>query len=442
MRKVLIFLFSLSFFACEFLHEVNFPGSNSTTFSIDQVFTYGGSLNDSFQSVAKTNDGGYVVLGYSQSNDFDIQDKSDTSFNFWVTRFSSQHAIIWSKTYGGSSDDRGSDIVATADGGFAILGYNSSNDGDATTNAGLRDFWILKIDAAGTILWQNSFGFSGSDFGISLMATKDNGLLLSGVLDVTASGGQGNSRPVAKHAGGDFWIIKLAQNGTKEWTRYFGGSFTDTAFGVAETDTNDYIIVGSSDSNDVDITSNRGTYDFWVIRIDAGGSLVWEKSFGGSEIDEARGITTTLDGNFLIVGDTRSSDVDVSENNGVADLWLVKIDGSGNLLWEKSIGGANFDSARSIAPSLQNGYLISGSSRSSTSDFNNQGQNDAWILEVDESGNVRWQKSVGGSEIDVFYDAIQLNENCIVAVGDSRSSDADITLNKGFSDGLLVTLKN
>lgn len=441
MRKALFFSAMLFLLSCEFLHEKNITTSTSNVFETDQIKTFGGSLNDSFQSIVKANDGGYVVLGYSQSADFDIIDKSDNSFDFWICRFDGNHNLQWSKTYGGSLDDRGADIVATNDGGFALFGYNGSNDGDATQNAGIRDFWIIKIDGTGTISWQKSFGFSGSDYGVSLISTSNNGFVLTGVLNVTASGGQGNSKTTARHAGGDFWAIKLASDGKMEWTRYFGGSFTDAPFGVVETDSNDFIIAGSSDSDDVDISSNRGTYDFWVVRIDSNGTLVWEKSFGGTQIDEARGITMTSDGNFLIIGDSRSADVDVSVNNGIADLWMVKIDDSGNVLWDKSIGGTHFDAGRSVSNDLQDGFIISGSSRSDFSQHQNKGQNDAWVLGIDSNAAVKWQELIGGSEIDVFYDAIQFNENYIVAVGDSRSADGDIQNNKGFSDGLIVTLK-
>ena len=436
-------VYALAFFvmqSCSFLHE-NEEFHALHSYEISTIQTFGGTLNDSFQSVVSSSDGGYAVLGFTQSNDFDITDKTDTSFDFWVAKFASDHTLTWSKSYGGSSDDRGADIVSTLDGGYAIFGYSSSVDGDATVNFGIRDFWIVKIDAQGRIMWQKSFGFSGSDYGISLIATLDSGLLLTGVIDVTASGGQGNSKPSGKHAGGDYWAIKLSQTGNEEWKRYFGGSFTDVPFGLIETDANEYIIAGSSDSDDVDISENKGTYDFWVIKIDKDGNLIWSKNYGGTEIDEARAISKTLDGNFLIAGDSRSTDIDVRNSKGAADLWLIKVDNDGTLLWEKSMGGTSFDAGRSVSAGLDTGFIVSGSSRSSDVTLKNEGQNDAWILALNDSGDIIWQHTVGGSEIDVFYDAIQINTNTIVAIGDTRSSNADILENKGFTDGLLVTLK-
>ena len=404
--------------------------------------TYGGTKNESAQSITKTNDGGYIILGYAQSNDGDITDKTNESFDYWVLKFDASHNLEWSKTYGGTGDDRGHAIIQTQDGGYAILGYSTSNDLDVTENAGAQDYWISKLDANGNITWQKSFGYAGSDIGFTLIQTNDTGFFITGVLDVTASGGQGNTRISGmRHAGGDYWAIKLDAGGNREWSKYYGGGFTDTPYDAIQTPDNGYIIVGSSDSNDVDIQNNIGTYDFWVIKISETGTLIWERSYGGTEIDEARGIVDSGDGNYLITGDTRSSDFDVSNNNGAADLWLIKISPSGDLIWEKTFGGSSFDVARSIQKHNDK-FIISGSSRSADGDVSsNQGQNDAWVIEVGNSGNLISQKTVGGSEIDFSYDATKLDDDTIIAVGESSSSDGDIEENKGFTDLLIIKMK-
>lgn len=417
----------------------------STSNNEDQVTfvkTYGGSKNDSAQSVTATTDGGYIILGYTQSNDNDITDKQDESFDYWVLKFDATDQLQWQKTYGGSLDDRGSDIIQTSDGGYAILGYSFSNDGDATENAGLQDYWLVKLDANGNISWEKSFGYQGADSGITMTETNDQGFLVTGILDVTASGGEGNSsRNANRHAGGDYWALKLDISGNLEWSHYFGGNFTDTPYGVVQTDDNGYIVVGSSDSEDTDISSNIGTYDFWVIKISESGDLVWEKSFGGSQIDEARAIVKTNDGNYIIAGDTRSSDNDVSQNKGAADLWFIKISPSGNLIWERTIGGSSFDAARAIKKSQNNGFLLSGSSRSSDMDVSeNKGQNDAWVLKTDNNGNLLWETTVGGSNIDFSYDVAELINGSVIAVGDTASSDGDIIENKGFTDLLIIKI--
>lgn len=411
---------------------------------IDNVKSFGGSKNESANAVIKTSDNGFAVLGYTQSTDGDITDKTDGLFDYWLLKFDEIGNLQWQKTYGGSDDDRGVDLVQTTDGSFVIFGFSKSADGDVIQNAGDSDLWLIKLDNSGNMLWQKSYGFSGADNGISLINTNDNGFLLTGVLDVSASDGQGNSKMVTnkKHAGGDYWAIKLNAAGDKQWSKFYGGSFTDTPYDVIQTNDNSYVLVGSSDSDDVDISNNKGSYDLWVIKISETGTLLWEKSFGGSEIDEARGTTTTTDGNYIIVGDTRSNDLDVSENSGAADLWVIKISPSGNLIWEKTFGGTSFDVARSISKTQDNGFLISGSSRSSDGDVSkNNGQNDAWILKIDANANLQWQKTIGGSDIDFAFDAIELNNKSVVVVGETNSTDIDITENKGFTDLLIFKMK-
>lgn len=437
--KLLLFLFgTFILFSCA-------SSDDSPTHPIDpeasrfKVTTFGGSKNDSAQQVIATTDGGYAIVGYTQSNDGDASTKQNESFDYWVLKFDANNTLHWSNTYGGSGDDRGNDIIQNSDGSFTVLGYSQSNNGDVSENAGLKDYWVSKISATGDLLWQKSFGYAGNDNGISVISTSDQGLLLTGVLDVTASNGEGNSR-FARHAGGDYWAIKLNPNGETEWRNYYGGTYTDTPYDVIETRDGNYIMVGSSDSFDVDISNNKGTYDFWVTKISNSGELLWEKNFGGAQIDSAYGILATSDGSYMIIGDSWSTDQDVTNPQGASDLWLIKITTAGTLLWEKSFGGSNFDAGRSISTSQSGGFLLAGSSRSQDGIIRtNRGQNDALILKITEDGILEWQETIGGSGIDFAYSITQLNNGNIVCVGDSTSADFDIETNKGYSDLLILT---
>ncbi|WP_243765899.1 hypothetical protein [Polaribacter cellanae] len=441
MRNFLLVFVCFLFFNCSNDDRIVVKNNENSVQEIT-VKTLGGSKNDVAKAVAKTTDGGYIVAGYTQSNNGDISGKINESFNFWILKFSADSSLEWQKNFGGTKDDRAADIIQTKDGSFAILGYTKSFDGNVTSNAGFQDFWLLKISSSGNLLWQKTYGFSGADYGTSLLETNDNGYLITGVLDVSASGGQGNAKPAGtKHAGGDYWAIKTNNSGTLEWSKYFGGSFTDTPLGVVKTADNGYILAGSSDSNDFNIKNNKGTYDFWVIKISETGDLVWEKSFGGSEIDEARAIVATNDDNFIVIGDTRSSNKDIAKNNGAADVWIVKITPNGEIIWEKTIGGTNFDVARAVYKTQDNGFIIAGSSRSLDNGFSNNGQNDALILKVDKNGKMLWQKTIGGAKIDFLYDIVELNNKSIIAVGESSSNDFEITENKGFTDVLIIQIK-
>lgn len=447
MKRLTLFIFLLTcFLACEKkdisgLQEQGFTETVSTG-NITEVLNFGGSRNDVFTSVVATRDNGYIVAGHTQSNDFDITDKQDDSFDFWVVKFDSSHQIQWNRTYGGSDNDRARKIIQTSDGNFVVIGYAGSSDGDVVANNGFRDVWVLKLDPNGDILWQQSFGFAGNDEGFDIKESLDRNLYVAGLIDVTASGGLGETgRFQAKHAGGDYWLLKLDENGQLIWSRYYGGTFTDTAFGVEVSNSNDIYVIGGSDSTDTDISSNKGAYDIWVVKVSETGQFIWEKSYGGSEIDQGKAILKTNQG-FLITGDSRSSDQDVTDSKGGADIWIGSINENGEILNSFNLGGSGFDLPRSLISSIDHQIILTGSSRSSDNDVSsNKGQNDLWIVKFDVSGNLIWETSVGGDNIDLGYQAAQLNDGSIIAVGQTSSNNGDLQENKGFADGLLIRIQ-
>ena len=415
---------------------------NLNSLSIKNIQTFGGSQNDVFQSIKSTNDGGYIAVGHTQSSDFDVDFKTNNSFDFWIVKFNTDDSISWNKTFGGSDDDRATDVIQLNDGSFIITGFSRSANVDVSSNAGNYDFWTIKLDANGNLLWEKSFGFSGADQAYTLHKTNDGNILIGGSLDVTASGGQGNSRSSAKHAGGDYWLIKIDANGNQIWSRYFGGLFTETLTGIEETDAGNYILTGYTDSNDTDISNNIGSYDFWIVKVSANSDLIWEKNFGGTQIDEAFAICKTTDNHFLIAGNSRSDDVNLSENYGSSDVWIIKIDVDGNLIWQKNYGGSSFENALAIIPSTNGGFYATGSSRSSDIDVtNNNGNKDVWILKIDANGNLENQNTVGGSNLDEANSLTELINGDLILAGFSQSSDGVILENKGFSDALLIKIK-
>lgn len=428
------------------------PPSSGFSGEIDTLLTLGGKEEDDALSVAKSKDGSFAVLGFAQSMDGDVSGKTSIDSDYWVIKFSSEGKMLWNKTYGGTDDDRGQEIIATQDGGYAILGFSKSDDRDVSTNNGFHDYWIAKLSASGDIEWEKSFGYPGSDQGHSLIQTRDNGYFLVGFLDVTASDGQGNDPPKTEEAGkilrnslhgvGEFWGIKLDTEGNKQWSYYYGGTNNDRSFGVLQTQDEGYIMVGHSESDDFDITDPQGSYDVWVVRLNKAGKMLWQKNFGGSGIEIGYAVTSTEDGNFIVVGDTRSADKDISTPLGNADFWVIKFDPNGNMIWENTYGGSNFESARTIKPMGDGNFLIAGSSRSFDGDLTeNKGKNDCWAIIIDSEGNLKWQRSIGGSEIDMINDAIVLEDNSIVLVGSSQSSNGDIPENKGSKDVLVIKMK-
>ncbi len=199
-------------------------------------------------------------------------------------------------------------------------------------------------------------------------------------------------------------------------------------------------MVGASESDDFDISNPKGSYDFWAVRLNATGELLWERSFGGSEIDIAFAITKSQDGNYVIAGDTRSNDGDVSGFNGNADVWVIKINDQGTLLWEKTLGGTDFDSARAIT-TIPNGFAITGSSRSSDMDVTeNNGQNDFWIAILDTNGNLQNQRSIGGDGIDFGLGISSNAQGEIIIAGETQSTNGPLTSANGSLDAVLIKM--
>jgi hypothetical protein len=404
----------------------------------------GGSNVDDGNAVVVANDGGYVIVGSTKSTDGDITDKNSDDTDVWVLKTDAQGTIQWSKTYGGTADDEGTSIEKTNDGGYVVSAFTRSNDGDINSgNAGFNDLWIFKISSSGALQWEKTYGYAGNDLAYNVLQTTDGGFLLLGVLDVSASNGEGNvGRASGSHAGGDYWVLKLDSQGERIWSRYYGGSFTDTAYDAVETASGGYIIMGSSDSQDVDITGNIGEYDYWILNIDADGNIIWRKNFGGTEIDLVYAMTKTLDGNYLLVGDTRSNDVDVNNLIGNADVWAVKINESGSILWSKTFGGTQFESARDVVALTDGTFAIAASSRSNDVNLNNNyGVNDAWLLRIDADGNFLGQINLGGSGLDFGEGIAQTADGKIIFTGSTESTDGDFTSSQGTKDLLLIKIE-
>nr|WP_299385936.1 hypothetical protein [Allomuricauda sp.] len=421
------------------------PDSNRFEGTLDWVKSYGGSGEDTAQSVIQTTDGGYAILGFTNSFDGDLVGKTTNVNDYWLLKLDEEGNLRWSKTYGGSKDDRGQSVIQTTDGGYAIVGYAMSDDGDGSNNEGFHDNWILRLDNAGNILWEKSFGFSGHDHSYDVVETSDGGFFFSGFLDVTSSGGAGNEGKgnyLTRHGVGEFWGTKLDANGNLQWRRYFGGTNNDRSYGVVQADDGGFVMAGASESDDFDVTDPKGSYDFWVVKVAGNGEMQWQKSFGGTGIDKGYDIAKTLDGGYVVTGNTFSTDADISENKGESDLWLIKLDQNGNLLWEKTFGGLEFDAGHGVNVTSEGGLVLAGNSKSTDGDTNeNGGENDLWIIKTNAEGNIEYQQTFGGSGIDFGFDAIETSTGGLVLVGETASEDFPGLSSKGLTDLVVIKIK-
>lgn len=447
MKKITYVLTFAVLFSCS-MDKDDFTDESLTLFQgkVEWIKNFGGSGDDTAQAIVATTDGGYAVLGYSNSIDGDLTDKSTEVNDYWLLKLDADGNLQWNKTYGGSKDDRGQSLVQTDDGGYAITGYAMSDDGDGSNNEGFHDNWVVKLDATGTIEWEKSFGFSGHDHSYDIVQTDDNGFFFVGFLDITSARADGNTEKgnssLTAHGVGEFWGTKIDPRGDLQWRGYFGGTNNDRAHAVVQSDDGGFVLSGFTESDDYDISDTRGSYDFWIVKVDRNGNLLWELSFGGTGIDISQDIAKTDDGGYVIAGHTFSSDPDISINNGESDMWLVKTDSTGNLEWEKTYGGTGFDAAQAVIASKDGGFIVVGNSKSSDMDVeSNAGENDMWAIKTDSNGKIVWQKTFGGSGLDFGFDVLESEGGGIVMIGETASTDFHGSAHKGKTDAVMIMVK-
>ena len=438
MKKVILICSLIVIIACQ--KDDDFGKSVLYKLKGEKVWskTFGGSNDETIKSVITTKDGGFLVIGYTKSSDGDVIDASDNIEDAWLSKYNSEGDLLWSKTYGGSLDDYSYSAVELENGDFVVAGYTKSVDGDVSSNLGMHDFFVFKIDFNGNLIWSKTYGYTSHDHAHKIIKTTDNGFFVVGFTDY--SGGIGNKNIL--HGFGEFYGMKLDSNGNMIWDVFFGGTQNDRVFDVVEANDGGYVMVGYSESNDFDATDNHGSYDYWVIKVNSTGDLIWKKSFGGSDLDQAYGISKTRNGNYLIVGTSSSLDGDISSHKGGNDIWVLAINDMGQKIWDKSFGGLQYETANSIKKIHDESFVIVGHTRSNDGDvFNNIGQNDFWVLNIDSGGKLFWEKTFGGTSFDFAYDCTQLLDDNLIIVGETQSSDFDAEVNKGMNDLLIVKIK-
>lgn len=447
MYKFYLFLLLLIGISCSNdALEDNFESSGSNFLGkVEWVKNFGGSGEDTGQSIIQTIDGGYAILGFSNSVDGDLQYKTLEVNDYWLLKLDAEGNLQWNQTYGGSKDDRGQSLVQTFDGGYALTGYAMSDDGDGSVNQGFHDNWLLKLDASGAIEWEKSFGFSGHDHSYDILQTDDGGFFFTGFLDITSARADGNTEKgntLTRHGVGEFWGTKIDALANLQWRGYFGGSNNDRSHAVVRSEDGGFVMAGFSESDDFDISSTQGSYDYWLVKIDGQGDFLWERSFGGSGIEISYDIDNTLDGGYVVAGNSFSVDGDIGNYKGESDFWLIKVDDFGKLIWERSYGGTGFDAAQAVRSSKDGGYYVVGNSKSSDLDAtSNSGENDIWIIKTDNQGSLLWQQSFGGTGIDFGYDVVEGRDGSVVLVGASQSSDFPDITSKGKTDLIVIKLR-
>ena len=350
-------------------------------------------------------------------------------------------SILLEKNYGGAASEFAYSIQQTSDGGYFVVGYTaSSTSGDVSgANRGSNDGWVVKLDAAGAITWQKNYGGTANDTFYAGQQTSDGGYVVTGYV---ASSANGNVSGVNKGSG-DVWVVKLDATGNISWEKNYGGASVDEGVFIRQTIDGGYIVAGDTMSSvSLDVTgTNKGSQDAWVLKLDASGNITWQKNYGGSGVDVLQSLQETTDGGYILAGNTTSSaSGDVSgANKGSNDVWVVKLDASGNITWQKNYGGSGADTCKSIQKTSDGGYVLVATTASSANGEVtgiSKGGNDVWVVKLDATGAISWQKNYGGSGADTGASIQQHTDGgYILVAGTASSASGDMSgISKGGND--------
>ena len=435
--KPLLLIISFCFFYLSFLF--------SQTPVIQWQKSYGGTAFDSGVGIKQTPDGGYVVVGGTTSNNGHVSGLHGTEYDIWVFKTNAAGNVLWQNTLGGINGDYGYEIYLTPDGGYLVAGTSSSNDGDVTGHHGVStspDIWLAKLNNAGILIWQKSLGGNGGEAIGEVIFTLDGGYIFAGKTKSVNTGDVIGGHSIFSD---DIWIVKTDSIGNILWQKIYGGLEDEYAYAMQVTDDGGYLVAGYANSTDFDVTGNHGEDDVWILKLNSIGDLIWQKSLGGLNDDQALAMCKTNDGHFIIAGSSESNDGDVSGHfgsNSTTDFWIVKIDSLANIVWQKSFGGTANETPTDIVKTMEDNYLITGGSYSADGDISSHNGStsyaDFWTIKIDGDGNLLWENSNGGTDFDYATSIITTADNGFIICGHTNSDDIDVTFNHGINDVWLV----
>jgi len=342
----------------------------------------GTSEDDGGNSVQQASDSGYVIAGFTDSFGAGNDD-------VYLIKTTANGDILWAKTFGGPSNDEGNSVQQTTDGGYIVAGTTRS------FGAGNQDIYLIKTTANGDTLWSKTFGGTNEDVGSSVQQTADGGFIIAGY---TRSFGAGSE---------DVYLIKTTANGDTLWTKTFGGTDTDWGYSVQQTADGGYIIAGETYSFGV------GNSNVFLIKTTSNGFTLWTKTFGGTNYDCGYSVQQTADGGYIVAGMTWSFGV------GSSDVYLIKTNANGDILWTKTYGGTSDEYCYSVQQTSNGGYIVAGMSSSFGA-----GNWDIYIIRSNVNGDTLWTKTYGGGAWDYSYSVEQTADGGYIIAGDMLGSSA------------------
>ncbi|MHA2295890.1 MAG: hypothetical protein ACXAEU_07185 [Candidatus Hodarchaeales archaeon] len=326
--------------------------------------TYGGKGYNVATALVQTADGGFALAGYTY-----LFDKC----NSWLVKIDANGEQFWNQTYGGTNWDEVSGLIQTLDGGFALTG-SSGLFGDSQ-----EDMWLVKTDENGNTIWVQTYRRKESNVSIAsaLVQTADGGYVLAGYTNSI------------NYTNKDMWLVKTDANGNMIWNQTYGGPDMDIACALIQTDDGDLVLAGTTASFGNSVSSSHWC-DMWLVKTDVYGKTLWNQTYGGIGNEQALTLVQTLDGGFALAGFTLGSfDTDGCE------MYLVKTDANGMMIWNKTFGGERDDWVHVIIQTDDGCFTLAGGKGWQTGGIPDEsiGDGDTWLVKTDAKGVMMWNKT-------------------------------------------------
>ncbi len=399
--------------------------------------SYGGIHADYLMDALPTADYGFILAGSSLSNK--TGNKSDNNkgdLDYWVWKMNENGDLDWQKSFGGSSSDLLQSIALTNDGGFILAGVSSSNIGldKKEDSRGEDDFWVIKLNAKGGEEWQITIGGNGQEKLHSIKITQDGGYILGG----TSSSDKSSEKNEEGLGNLDYWVVKLDRLGKIEWQKTYGGIYADELRSIATTFDGGYILGGYSNSpaSGNKTNDNMGVGDYWVIKTDNKGEIQWQKTIGGNQDDQLYTVIQTYEKGFILGGNSNSDvgNYKTKSNSEGTDFWVVKLDEKGEMIWQETYNFGKFDVLTSIIENDDHTLLIGGFAKgefSSGKTKAKKGTDDYIALKISEKGEELWSESVGSDGEDVLRKVIETRDGGYLFAGTGSPVSAQAKSNGG-----------
>lgn len=403
----------------------------------------GGKNNEYAYASTPTADGGYIIVGSTNSNNDGDVPVSKAFYgsggtDIWVAKVNNWGEILWSKTFGGTKDDIATDVIETKDNNILVLATTASADGDALGNGSLGGLILLKLKTDGSIIWRKVFA---GGYNVGDLAFSKADAYSKPTIKRTADGAYMIAANTIPLISTDTWLAKITETGQTLWTKTYGSNQNDWINEIVVCADGGYLLVGGTEANVNEIPgAGKGFIDIYIIKTDATGNLIWHKALGGANLDEAFSAIQLADGSFLVVGESNSTNGDFGENLGEKDGFILKISNSGSLLWKKQVGGVYSDGLYAIRQSTNGKTYAFGQSNSTLGTVKPKSSfGDVWITQIDENnGALKENKFLGGADIDIARGAFPTTDGGFILAANSNSIDGDLTQNNGNTDFWLV----